>query len=163
MRLKWVRASARFLCVRRLAECDASLLLKEEPSSPPGGGFLKKILNQKRLVQNYAERSPNFGISTAVEFLPYRPWKSPQTAHSAATPGPQAENYGRGRKKNATMQGCSGKGLQCCNLHYGRDQNQYLPFFLVTMLRILFFASFTVRREIPLCCAALNTSSAMVS
>ena len=123
----------------------------------------KKFLSLKRLVKKFAGRSPDFGFPPAVGLLPYRLWKSPQTAHSAATPGPQGSIHSRGRKKNATMQGCCGKGLQCCNLHYGRDQNQHLPFFLVTMLGILFFASFTVRREIPLCCAARNTSSAMIS
>ena len=152
-----------FSCVRRLAECDASLLLKEEPSLPPEGGFFKKFLSLKRLVKKSAEYSLDFGQSPAVGLLPYLFEKRPQTADNATTPGPQVENHGRGRKKNATMQGCCTKGLQCCNLHYGRDQNQYLPFFLVTMLGIPFFASFTVRREIPLCCAAWNTFSAMIS
>lgn len=106
-----------FLCVRRLAECDASLLLKEEPSLPPKGGFFKTFLMQERLVKKSAEYSLDFGQSPAMGLLPYLFEKRPQIADNAAIPGPQAENHGRGRKKNATMQGCCGKVLQCCNLH----------------------------------------------
>ena len=194
-----------FLCVRRLAECDASLAsprlasprrqsdehnvtlslgklhlccpfplptkplwfcgvpCDEEPSLSPAGGYFKKFLIPKRLVKNSAEHWLNFGHSPAVGYYPtflgnsYKPPTTPR--HWGHERGITAEP----EKKNATMQGCCGDGLQCCNLHYGRDQNQYLPFFLVTMLGIAFFASFTVRREIPFPSAAWNTFSAMIS
>ena len=152
-----------FLCVRRLAECDASLLLKEEPSLPPAGGYFKKFLSLKRLVKNSAEHWLNFGNSPAVELPPYLWEKLPQTAHNAATPEPRAGNTAKAGKKNATMQGCCGRVCNVAIFIYGRDQNQYLPFFLVTILGIAFFASFTVRREIPFPSAARNTFSAMIS
>ena len=92
-----------FSCVRRLAECDASLLLKEEASSPPEGGFFKKFLSLKRLVKKSVEYSLDFGQSPAVGLLPYLFEKRPQTADNATTPGPQVENHRRGRNKNATI------------------------------------------------------------
>ena len=130
---------------------------------PPVGGYFKKFLSSKRLVINTAEHWLNFGHSPAVGLLPYLWEKLPQTAHNAATPMPRVGNHGRTGKKNATMQGCYGSVCNVAIFIYSRDQNQYLPFFLVTILVMLFFASFTVRREIPFPSAARNTFSAMIS
>lgn len=129
----------------------------------PAGGYFKKFLSPKRLVKNSAEHRLNFGHFPAVGLLPHLLENLPQTAHNAATPEPRAGNPAKAGKKNATMQGCYGSVCNVAIFIYSRDQNQYLPFFLVTMLGIPFFASFTVRREIPFPSAARNTFSAMIS
>ena len=130
---------------------------------PPVGGYFKKLLSQKRPAKILAAFSANLGHSPAVGLLPYLWEKLPQTAHNAATPVPRRGITAEPEKKNATMQGCYGRVCNVAIFIYGSDQNQYLPFFLVTMLEIAFFASFTVRREIPFPSAARNTFSAMTS
>lgn len=185
------------LCVRRLAECDASLVVKATSTtlrfplesstcvvlflSPQNlCGFagtpvtrshicrLRAAISKSSSVQNdWSKILRNTGSILGILLRwGYHPtfWRN---CHKPPTT-PRHRGHGRGitaepEKKNATMHGCYGIVCNVAIFIYGRDQNQYLPFFLVTMLGIAFFASFTVRREIPFPSAARNTFSAMIS